>query len=86
MRLEIVVMSVVVGLMVGWAAGIVRKAGGYGRARDVLLGVGGSVAASWILHGLGVVSQAQRLAPLVIAVGGAAIVLVAQRTIWPAHS
>ena len=82
LSLEIIAMSV--GVVAGWLAGTVMKGGGYGRVPDALLGVAGGGAASWITAALGVVSEAQRLAPPLAAVVGAAIALVAQRTILPA--
>ena len=84
MSLEISAMSVVVGVVAGSLARTVMKGRGYGRLPDALWGVAGSVTASWITAALGVVSEAQRLAPLLAAVVGAAIALVAQRTILPA--
>ncbi len=39
---------VLVGLLVGLVAGLVTKAGGYGRRWDVLLALAGSVAGSGI--------------------------------------
>src|SRR6266508_1445352 len=53
MNLEMVATSVLVGLIVGWLAGIAVKGGGFGLLRDVMLGVAGSFLRSWIFKALG---------------------------------
>ena len=54
MNLKMVVTAVLVGLIAGWLAGKVMKAGGYGLKWDTSLGLIGSIAGSWIFRGSGV--------------------------------
>jgi uncharacterized membrane protein YeaQ/YmgE (transglycosylase-associated protein family) len=76
---------VVVGLLVGWLAGIVMKDGGYGLIGDLVLGLFGSVVGGWIFWALGV-SAGGGLFPTVFgAFFGAVLVIVAQRKVW-AHA
>ncbi len=84
MNLEMVATSVLVGLIVGWLAGIAVKGGGFGLLRDVMLGVGGSFLGSWIFQALG--ASPGRVGMVVAAFVGAALVIVAQRKVWPAHA
>ena len=76
---------VVVGLLAGWLAGIVMKAGGYGLIGDLVLGVVGSVVGGWIFRALGVSAGAGLFPTLLVAFVGAVILLVAQRNVW-AHA
>ena len=85
MSLEMVVTSVLVGLFAGWLAGRVMKDGGYGLKGDLILGLVGSIVASWIFRTLGVSPEAGRVVVVVVALVGAAILLVAQRQVW-AHA
>jgi uncharacterized membrane protein YeaQ/YmgE (transglycosylase-associated protein family) len=73
---------VVVGLLVGWLAGIVMKDGGYGPIGDLLLGLSGSVAAGWIFWALGVSGGGGLFPTVFVAFFGAVIVIVAQRKVW----
>jgi uncharacterized membrane protein YeaQ/YmgE (transglycosylase-associated protein family) len=76
-------MWVGVGLLAGSLAGFVLKHGGYGLSWDMILGLAGSIAVSWVFHaiqgwpgaGLGVVA--------IVAFIGAAIPIVVQRQVWP---
>jgi uncharacterized membrane protein YeaQ/YmgE (transglycosylase-associated protein family) len=83
MTLAMVAMWVLVGLLVGVLAGLVMKAGGYGRRWDVLLALVGSVVGSGIARLLGIALDAGMVATVVVAFVGAAILIVAQRKIWP---
>lgn len=83
MTLVTVAMWVLVGLLVGLLAGLVMKAGGYGRKWDVLLALGGSVVGSGIAWVLGIAPEAGMVAVVIVAFAGAAILIVAQRKIWP---
>jgi len=60
------------------------KGGGFGLLRDVMLGVGGSFLGSWIFQALG--ASPGRVGMVVAAFVGAALVIVAQRKVWPAHA
>lgn len=83
MTLVMVAMWVFVGLLVGLLAGLVMKAGGYGRRWDVLLALGGSVVGSGIAWWLGIALDAGMVGVVIVAFVGATIWIVAQRKIWP---
>ena len=51
MNSVMIVMLVFVGVLAGVLAGYVMKRGGYGMRWDIILGLVGSVAGSWILNG-----------------------------------
>jgi uncharacterized membrane protein YeaQ/YmgE (transglycosylase-associated protein family) len=85
MNFEMLVMSVLVGLVAGWLAGRVMKDGGYGLKGDMLLGLAGSSMASWLVRTLGVSPDAGMAVLVIAAFVGAGLVIVAQRKIW-AHA
>ena len=76
---------VVVGLLVGWLAGIVMKDGGYGLIGDLVLGIVGSVVVGGIFLALGVSAGGGLFPTAYAAFAGAIVVLVAQRKVW-AHA
>jgi len=80
------VMWVVVGLTAGWLAGFVLKGGGYGLSGDLMLGLAGSIAGSWLFQALGISPGAGMVASVIVAFLGAAVVIVAQRQIWHVHA
>lgn len=84
MDLSMVATLVVVGLLVGWLAGFVMTDGGYGLVWNLVLGLAGSSAANVIISVLSVSPRAGTFATAVVAFIGAALVIVAQRKIWPA--
>ncbi len=79
-------MWVLVGVVAGWLAGFVMKAGGYGLTGDLILGLAGSIVGSWIFWALGVSPGAGLFALAVVAFLGAAFVIVAQRQFWHARA
>jgi uncharacterized membrane protein YeaQ/YmgE (transglycosylase-associated protein family) len=78
-----VAMLVVVGVLAGVLAGYVMKRGGYGLRWDVILGLVGSVAGSWIFWTLRVSPGAGLIALAVVAFAGATIAIVGQRMLRP---
>jgi uncharacterized membrane protein YeaQ/YmgE (transglycosylase-associated protein family) len=83
MTLAMVAMWVLVGLLVGLLARLVLKAGGYGRRWNVFPALVGSVVGSGIAWLLGIALDAGVVAEVIVAFAGAAILIVAQRKIWP---
>lgn len=73
---------VLIGILGGVVAGLVMKRGGHGLKTDIILGLVGSIGASWIFLGL-VYSGAGMLVSVVVACIGAAIPVVVQRMMWP---
>lgn len=72
-----------VGLLAGWLAGVVMKPGGYGLKWDISLGVVGSIIGIWIFRAVGVAPEAAMVTLAAVAFVGAALLIVAQRKIWP---
>jgi uncharacterized membrane protein YeaQ/YmgE (transglycosylase-associated protein family) len=64
-------------------AGLVMKRGGYGLKNDIILGLVGSIGASWAFRALGVFPGAGIVAMLFVAFVGAAGVIIAQRKLRP---
>jgi len=79
------IMWVLVAVLAGLIAGFVMKRGGYGRGWDVALGLLGSVVASWIFQSQWVSPDPGVVAVILVAAVGAAVPIVAQRTIFPAR-
>lgn len=74
-------MLLLAGLMTGWVTEAVSAAGGYGFVHDILLGLAGSVVAAavvWVF----ISSEAGMVGTFLIACGGAALMIVAQRRFW----
>jgi uncharacterized membrane protein YeaQ/YmgE (transglycosylase-associated protein family) len=80
------VMWVLVALLAGLLAGFITKRGSYGRGWDVVLGLVGSVAVSWIFQSQWISPDPGMVAVTIVAGVGAAILIVAQRTIFPARA
>lgn len=73
-------MLVLAGLVAGWTAETVSRAGGYGLIPDMVFGLIGSVLVGgifWVVSG-----DAGILSTLVIGGAGAALAVVAQRSVW----
>jgi uncharacterized membrane protein YeaQ/YmgE (transglycosylase-associated protein family) len=70
------------GLLAGWLAGRVMRAGPFGVVGDLVLGVLGGVVASGIFWALGVFPRLGLVPIGVVAFAGAAGVLAALRALW----
>ncbi len=81
-----VVMWVLVAVSAGLLAGFVLQRGSYGRGWDVILGLIGSVVVSWLFQSQWVAPDPGLVAVILVAAGGAAGLIVAQRTIFPARA
>jgi uncharacterized membrane protein YeaQ/YmgE (transglycosylase-associated protein family) len=81
-----VVMWVLVAVLAGLLAGFVMQRGSYGRGWDVILGLIGSIVVSWIFQSRWVAPDPGLVAVTIVAAVGAAGLIVAQRTIFPAHA
>jgi uncharacterized membrane protein YeaQ/YmgE (transglycosylase-associated protein family) len=87
MDLAMVATAVLVGLLAGWLAGSVMKEGGYGLIWNLMLGLAGSSAACVMLWAVGGGSPGMETFTMaVVAFVGAALLLVAQHKMWPAHA
>jgi uncharacterized membrane protein YeaQ/YmgE (transglycosylase-associated protein family) len=83
MTFGIFVMWVLMGVVAGVLAGLVMERGSHGLKTDIVLGLVGSIGLSWLVRAIGVMSGSGLFAAAVVALAGAAIVIVAQRTIRP---
>jgi uncharacterized membrane protein YeaQ/YmgE (transglycosylase-associated protein family) len=84
MTFEMAVMWVLGGLLAGGLAWFVVKRGGYGLLGDMILGLGGAVIGSWIFRALGIAPEAGLFVLVFVALAGAAVLIAAQRKLWPA--
>ena len=79
------VMWVLGAVLAGLVAGFVLKRGSYGRGWDIALGLSGSVVVSWLFQSQWVSPDPGMVAVTLVAAVGAAGLIVAQRTIFPAR-
>ena len=87
MTLEMFLTAVIFGLLAGWLAGIVMKTGGHGLLPDLAAALAGSTLAMWLLQlALGNSSDLGIPVTSVVALIGAASLILAQRKLWPAHA
>jgi len=83
MTFAIFVTWVLMGVLVGLAAGMVVKQGGLGLKNDIFLGVAGSIGMSWLLRGIGLVSGSSMVAAAFVALLGATLAIAVQRRLRP---
>jgi len=81
MNFEMIAITAVVGLLVGWLTGFVMKSGGYGAVGDIGLGALGGVVGGFAFWMQGLAAADGRFAMLAAAVG-AFILVVVQRKFW----
>ena len=74
-------MLILAGLVAGWMAEAVARARGYGLIPDMVLGLVGSVAGGAIVW-LVISSEAGMVAMFLIGCGAAALMIIAQRSLW----
>ena len=72
------------GLLTGWLATFAASEGGRGRSWDLALGVAGSSVACLAAWNLSAAGSMGAFAMAVVALCGAVIVVIAQRTVWSA--
>ena len=81
-----VILWVLMAVLAGLLAGFVRQRGSYGRGWDVTLGLIGSFAVSWLFQSQWASPDPGLIAVVLVAAAGAASLIVAQRTIFPARA
>jgi uncharacterized membrane protein YeaQ/YmgE (transglycosylase-associated protein family) len=72
---------ILVGLIAGWLTGKVMKGGGYGFFVDILLGIVGAVIGGYIASALGISPVGGLIRTILIATGGAIVVVFVFRLI-----
>jgi uncharacterized membrane protein YeaQ/YmgE (transglycosylase-associated protein family) len=83
MSFSMFVTWVLLGVLGGVLAGLLMKRGGYGLKPDIYIGLIGSIGLSWIFRAIGLFPNAGIVAMAFVAFIGAAIAIVAQRTLRP---
>jgi uncharacterized membrane protein YeaQ/YmgE (transglycosylase-associated protein family) len=78
------VIWVLVAVLAGLGAEYAMKRGGYGRGWDIALGLAGAIVVSSIFQSRWVSPDPGIVVVTLVAAVGAAGLIVAQRTIWPA--
>lgn len=68
--------AIVVGALVGWVASLLVKGSGSGLVKDVLIGIGGSIVASYLLPMIGVPLGESWFGAFAAAVIGAVLLLL----------
>ena len=68
--------AVVIGAIVGWVASLVVKGAGSGLGGDILIGIGGSLIASYLFPAIGLNIGSGIVGALVAATLGAVILLI----------
>jgi uncharacterized membrane protein YeaQ/YmgE (transglycosylase-associated protein family) len=80
MSIEALIISPVIGAIIGWLAGQVMKEGDYGLGGDIILGIVGAVIGGWVLPRIGIlIGENLILGSIVNAFIGACIVLLVLR-------
>jgi uncharacterized membrane protein YeaQ/YmgE (transglycosylase-associated protein family) len=81
------VVWLVLGLIAGFLASVLMGAGGYGLIGDIVVGILGSIIGGWLAtQFLGLDVTGLNLTSVLIAVGGAIILIVIFRALTPGRS
>jgi uncharacterized membrane protein YeaQ/YmgE (transglycosylase-associated protein family) len=72
---------ILVGLVAGWATGKVMKGGGYGFFVDIILGIVGAIVGGFIARAIGFSPAGGMIYTILIATGGAILVVFVFRLI-----
>ena len=72
---------ILVGLVAGWLTGKLMKGGGYGFILDVVLGIVGALVGGFIARAIGIAPEGGLIYTILIALGGAIIVVFLVRLI-----
>lgn len=72
---------IIVGLIAGWATGKLMKGSGYGAIMDIALGIGGAIVGGFIMQGIGHAGSGGMLYTILVAIGGAVILVAVARMI-----
>lgn len=73
--------SIFVGLVAGWLAGVVMKGGGYGVLVDILLGILGGFVGGWLFGRLGILPGAGIIGSIIVSFVGAVILVAITRLV-----
>ena len=73
-------LSIVVGLIAGWLAGVIMKGSGYGMIGDIVIGAIGGVIGGWIFGFLGIAVYGT-LGAIIVAIVGAIVLIYIVRMV-----
>jgi uncharacterized membrane protein YeaQ/YmgE (transglycosylase-associated protein family) len=66
---------ILVGLVAGWLTGKIMKGGGYGFFVDILLGIVGALVGGFVARAIGISPRGGLIYTILIATGGAIVVV-----------
>jgi uncharacterized membrane protein YeaQ/YmgE (transglycosylase-associated protein family) len=72
---------ILVGLVAGWLTGKIMKGGGYGFFVDIVLGIVGALVGGFVARALGISPVGGLIYTILIAMGGAVLVVLVFRLI-----
>ena len=76
MGIESLLVFLIVGAIAGWLAGLIVRGAGFGLIGNIVIGIIGTLVASWLLPQLGVSLGGSAFRDIVNATIGAVVVLV----------
>ena len=76
MEMESVLITLVLGAIVGWVAGLIVRGGGYGLIVNTIVGILGAFVGSYLFAEFGIVVGSGMVASLVSATVGAVVLVV----------
>ena len=76
MEMESVLITLVLGAIVGWVAGLIVRGGGYGLIVNTIVGILGAFFGSYLFAEFGIVVGSGMVASLVSATVGAVVLVV----------
>lgn len=79
MTLNSLLVTLIIGAIAGWLAGLVMKGRGFGLVGDIVIGVIGASVGSWVLGGLGVSVGGGLIGAIINATIGAILVILVVR-------
>lgn len=75
MDVEVLIVTLVIGGVAGWLAGLIMKGGGFGIIGTIVIGIVGAVLGGWIFEALDISIGGEWIGPLVTATAGAVVLL-----------
>lgn len=74
--MEGILVSLVIGAIAGWLAGLILKGGGHGLLINIVVGIVGGVLGSWLFGALGVTIGSGLVSVIITATIGAVVLLL----------
>ncbi len=77
MEIEQIIITLVIGGVAGWLAGILFKGGGFGLVGNIIVGLLGAVLGGWLFRVLNISVGGEWVGPIVTSTIGAIVLLFA---------